>query len=114
MWVSIYRARDKVYWRETSDRSVYLLDAFLDGNQNKKALTPAMNPAIAVTMAENRPRPAPAPMAELEDEELPELPDAPVAWAEPGAPDESVTAALEPGHYVKCKELCIDHMRRRT
>lgn len=100
MWVSIYDVRDKVYWRETSDRSVYLLDAFLNDDQ-KKALTPAMKPAIAMTTAENRPRPAPAPMAELEDE-LPELPDAPVAWAEPGAPDESVTAALEPGHCVKC------------
>lgn len=43
--------------------------------------------------AARRLRPAPTPTAVLGDEEPP---DAPVAWAEPGAPDDSVMAALAP------------------
>jgi hypothetical protein len=54
-----------------------------------------MKPATTVPMATNRLRPTPAPMAELADEEPP---DAPVACAEPGAPEENVMTALEPAH----------------
>jgi hypothetical protein len=54
-----------------------------------------MKPATRVPIAANWLRPTPAPMAELADEEPP---DALVACAEPGAPEESVITALEPAH----------------
>jgi len=57
------------------------------------ALVLAMKPATAVKIVANELRPAPVPMAELDDEVDPE---APVAWAEPGAPEERVTATPEP------------------
>jgi hypothetical protein len=61
-----------------------------------------MKPATTVPAAANRLRSASAPMAELEDEEPP---DAPVAWAEPGAPEERVTAAPEPADMGNLRDI---------
>jgi hypothetical protein len=66
-----------------------------------------MKPVTTVTIAANRLRPTPAPTAELEVEEPP---DAPVAWAEPGAPEENAMTALEPAHTGTCQAPYMGHV----
>lgn len=61
-------------------------------NQSRKAPVPAMRPAMTMLMVPNKLRSAVIPVAALDL--VP--PEAPVAWAEPGAPELRVTTP-DPG-----------------
>ena len=66
-----------------------------------------MKPITTVPIVANKLRPAPAPMAELGDEELS---DALVACAEPGAPEERVTAP-EPAYTNMLRSIFESYVK---